>query len=66
MYDTFIITLTVKDPDEFGALIYGLDLDEATRKEYFEFGEYATIELEIDKTMKVVSGKIIGKTAMKY
>jgi len=41
---TFHIALECKEPDEFGELVYELGDDS---KEYFKFGEYASINLEV-------------------
>ena len=61
---THKIMFTAKEPDEFYALISELKLDDATRKEYFEFSEYATFELEIDSALRVVSGRIVPRSEM--
>ncbi len=66
MSETSTICLTVKDPDEFWHLIDELELDYEAKKEYFEHGEYATIELTFDKNLKVVKGQILGKSKLSY
>ncbi len=53
------MTVTVNEPDEIGSLCDALKLDKATYNEYFEFGEYATIELEVDEALKVVGGRFV-------
>jgi hypothetical protein len=61
---TYKMTITVKEPDEIGNLCDTLNLDKATYRDYFEFGEYATFELEIDEAMKVVAGRIVPWTEL--
>lgn len=56
---TYKMTITVKEPDEIGNLCDALNLDKATYHDYFEFGEYATFELEIDEALKVVNGRLV-------
>ena len=53
------VTLTVKDSSEFGNLADALGLSETDRNEFFEFGEYATLELEIDSALKIVGGRVV-------
>lgn len=55
------ITVDVKDPDGIGDLIDKLGLKRAVTESYFEFGEYATIELEIDAGLNVVGGRVLSR-----
>jgi hypothetical protein len=50
---------SIKDPDGWGNLIHELGLSEEKRRQYFQWGEYADLELEIDENLQVVSGRIL-------
>lgn len=52
------ITVSVKSADGWGKVIHDLDLTEEQRRQYFEFGEYATLDLEIEEDM-TVSGRVV-------
>lgn len=54
------ITVTVKDPDGWGDVIHALGLSDKQREKYFEFGEYATLTLEIEEDM-TVTGRIVPR-----
>lgn len=54
------ITVTVKDPDGWGDVIHDLGLSDKQREKYFEFGEYATLDLEIEEDMSV-TGRIVPR-----
>lgn len=56
---TSTIQIYHKDPDGWGDLINELGLSEAKTSKYFEFCEYATVELEIDEKLNIVGGKIL-------
>jgi hypothetical protein len=56
---TCTVQFHVKEPDTINFIIDELKLDEKTRDRFFEFCEYAIIELEFDRNLKVVSGCII-------
>lgn len=58
---THVVTVFVKEPDEFGALIHALGISDEVKERHFEFGEYATFELEIDEKLRVVSGRIVPR-----
>ncbi len=53
------MTVTVNEPVEIEAMMDMFNFDKATYNEYFEFGEYATIELEVDEALKVVGGRFV-------
>jgi len=53
----FHLELTVKDPDEIGAIAYALGEKESEK--YFEYGEYATLLLDVE----IVNKKPIVKKA---
>jgi len=53
------ITLDTKDPDGWHEVIETLGLSAKVERKYFEFGEYATVELEIDENLQVVGGRLI-------
>lgn len=54
------ITVTVKDPDGWGDVIHALGLTDAKREKFFEFGEYATLQLEVEEDM-AVTGRIVPR-----
>lgn len=54
-----IVLCDLKEPDVFGELIDALDLTDAKRQKYFEFSEYASIELVVDSDLKVVGGRFL-------
>ncbi len=57
-----LILSSIKEPDAFNKLIDDLGLTEAKRKRYFEFCEYADLELEVDEDLNVVSGRFVERT----
>lgn len=44
---------------EIAQQLADLGLPDDKAEKYFEFGEYATVELEIDSNLKIISGKIL-------
>lgn len=50
---------SIKDPDGWGALIDEIGLTEAKARKFFEWSEYASLELEFDQDLNVVSGRVI-------
>jgi hypothetical protein len=56
-----VVLDSVKEPDAFGELIHELGLSDAKASKYFEFGEYAAFELEIDEDMNVIGGKVLKR-----
>ncbi len=61
---THKMMVTVKEPDEIGRLVDALSLDKETYNSYFEFGEYVTIEFELDEVLHVVSGRVVPLTEL--
>jgi len=59
MAKTCTIQIDVKEPDTFGDLQAELRLSDEKRRAHFQWGEYATFELEIDEQLNVVSGRIL-------
>ena len=49
----------IKDPDGWGELIYDLKLKKDVRKKHFEYSEYASIEIEVDENLNIISGRIL-------
>jgi hypothetical protein len=49
---------TVKD-EGWGEVIQKLGLDEATARRHFMWSEYASLELEIDETLRIVGGRVL-------
>lgn len=57
---TATIQLTdLKDPDGWGEVIQKLRLSEAKQERYFQWSEYASIELQIDSDMNIIGGRIL-------
>jgi hypothetical protein len=56
---TTTIDLYVKDPDTFPDMAHELKLSAAVRRKYLEFGEYATIQLEVADDMSIVGGRFL-------
>jgi len=54
-----IFLFSIKDPDGWGDLIQELRLSREVTSAHFEFGEYANLELEIDKDLNVVGGRVL-------
>lgn len=53
------MVFTVENEDEVENLCDAFDLDMAEYEEYFEAGTAFTVELTLDKSLHVVSGRII-------
>jgi hypothetical protein len=51
----------LKEPDGWTELLFwlGLGEDEALRRKHFEYGEYANIEIEVDRDLRIVGGRIL-------
>lgn len=56
-----IVLDNVKDPDGWGGLIQELALSQKVSREHFDFGEYASLELEIDEDLNVVGGRVLKR-----
>lgn len=56
---TVTIQLHTKDPDAWGEAFHALKVKASVRDKLVEFGEYATIELEVDKDLNVVKARIV-------
>jgi hypothetical protein len=56
---TRIVICDVKDPDGWGRVIQALKLSKDTSNAFFEFGEYASLELTIDENLRIVEGRIL-------
>jgi len=54
-----IVLSSVKDPDGWGEIIHELGLSEAKARKFFEFHEYASLEIEIDADMNIVGGRVL-------
>lgn len=55
---TFTIELYDIKEEGWGELIYELDLSEEKADKFFEYGEFASIEIEVDEDMNIIGGKI--------
>ncbi len=56
---TIKIQLEVKDPDELGRLQYELEAPEEECDKVLRWSEYATIELEVDQSLNIVSARFV-------
>lgn len=54
-----IILTNIKDPDGWQELAEALGLSANARKKFFEFGEYASIEIVVDADCNIVGGRIL-------
>lgn len=50
---------TLKEPDLWTDIKYELSLSDEQFDNYFEYGDYAAIELEVDQDLKIVGGYFI-------
>jgi hypothetical protein len=55
-----IVLDSVKDPDGWGEVIARLGLDKGKRERFFEWSEYASLELFVDSDMNV-TGRILPR-----
>jgi len=58
---THTMQFDVKDPDAFCELRDTLGIDDAVTDRLLEFGEYATIEVEVDAEMRIVAARFLPK-----
>lgn len=56
---TFTAYFHIKDPDVFQELCYTLKITEKKQGKYFEFGEYATLEIVFDKSLNIIGGRVL-------
>lgn len=56
---TSTVVFYIKDPDQWGQLIGELDLDTRMIDKFFEFAEYATVQLTFDESLNVVKGCLL-------
>jgi len=62
MATTKITLEMVKDPDGWGRAQQVLGLTEETTRAFFEHGEYAYVEVELDESLRVVSGRLVPRS----
>ena len=48
----------IKD-ESWGELAAALGLSRRTEEKHFEYGEYATIEIELDESLRIVGGRVV-------
>lgn len=46
--------------EEWSNIIQGFNLSREKYEKYFEYGEFASIEIEVDENLNIVAGKIIS------
>lgn len=56
---TFTLELHDIKEEGWGELIYELGLSDEKADQFFEFGEFASITIEVDEDMNIIGGKII-------
>ena len=56
-----IVLDSIKDPDGWGELISELGLSDEKVDRFFEFAEYACVELEVDEDLRIVGGRILPR-----
>ena len=49
----------IKSSDGWGELIFELGLTDEKIDQFFEFGEYASLSIEVDEDMNILGGKIL-------
>ena len=49
----------IKEPDVFFELCDKLKVSDAKREKFLEFGEYASIELVVDRNFNIVGGRFL-------
>jgi len=47
--------------EEWAEMAHALDLSNEMRARYLEFGEYASLELELDEELRVVGGRVVSR-----
>ena len=58
---TYKMTIAdIKDSDGWHELAHSLGIEDKM-SEYFAYGEYGSIEIEVDQNMNIVGGKILKK-----
>jgi hypothetical protein len=57
-----IVLADVKDSDGWGELATALGLSDEVREAHFRYGEFATLELEIDDELQVVGGRVVPRS----
>jgi len=55
---TFTIDLENIKDEGWGELIYHLDLSEEKADEFFQYGEFANITIEVDENLNIIGGRI--------
>ena len=54
----------IKDPDGWTQLLGELGINsEETRRRYFRWGEYGSVEIEVNDKLQIVGGRIIPRHA---
>lgn len=56
----------IKSSDGWGELIFELGLSDEKIDKFFEFGEYASLSIEIDEDMNILGGKILPVMGGKF
>jgi len=54
-----LVLSDIKDADGWQELIQHFNLDEETVKRYFEYGEYASIEIWVNENLGIENGTIL-------
>lgn len=54
-----IVLSDVKDPDLFHELVHKLKIPRAVENRHFAFGEYASLEIEVNAKLEIVGGRFL-------
>lgn len=58
-----VVLENVKDADGWADLMTSLGVPQEEWGRHLEYGEFASLELEVDRDLKVVGGRIIPRKA---
>lgn len=56
-----ILLEDVKSPDGWAALMTDLGIPQEKWDDHLQYGEFATIEVEVDSQMRIVGGRIVPR-----
>lgn len=56
-----IVLEDVKDADGWAQLMTSLDIPQEEWDRHLKYGEYASLELEVDRDLRIVGGRLIPR-----
>jgi len=56
-----VVLEDIKDPDMWNEVIDHFGMSEEEDEKWFEYGEYASLEFELDEKMNITKGRIIPR-----